>query len=147
MARNTYCVRCRSVDSGHGWHCLTICMPCMPRIDMWLSGMTTMPCGHLSGCWSIHIAHILGTSHSLGMPSHTSSTWWGCQPSLCGGGRSRNSRSDGAAAPVAERSIALPEGRPGDAAAGCPIMLGPACSLPLRGAGVYHTGYVHSLST
>ena len=145
-ARNTYCVHCCSVASGRGWCCLTICMLCMLCIDMQLLGMTTMPCGCLSGCWSIHIAHISGMSRSLGMPSCTSSTWWGCQPSSCGGGRSGNSRSDRAAAPVVVRSIVLPEGHPGDAVAGCPIILGPVCSFPLRGAGVYHAGYVHSLS-
>jgi hypothetical protein len=60
----------------------------MPRIDMRPSGMTTMPCGLLSGCWSIHIAHISGVSCSLGILSHTSSGWQGCQLSACSRGNS-----------------------------------------------------------
>jgi hypothetical protein len=125
---------------------LISCIPHMPCIDTQLLSMTTMPRRHLSRCWSTYIAHILGTSCSMGMPRRTSSTWQGCQPSLCGGGRSRNRGSDKVAVSVAARSVALTEGCPGDAATWCPTILGPVCSLPFCGAGINHAGYVHSLS-
>jgi len=67
----------------------------MPHIDTWLSGMTTMPCGHLSRCWSIHSAHTQG---------HPTS--WACQATPQAHGRAASHRCVAGAGPGTVNAMA-----------------------------------------